>query len=248
MALDITLKQDFPLEAFLQASRSPSKFAGLRSAIQGIERGATKGLEISEALRNIRIKKQRQKAFEGFLTSEEGQRFADESPVPKGLAAALSPEDFVTATLKAKDRLTRAQILALEEDKAAARERGKLPFVKEKEKRTEEKQIRVKQRDVEAKLVTLRKDIEAFLVIDKRIPRGKGFGRFVRGAKNVFEGFEQDSPEGIAVAAHNALSKRLRVSLVRAAGDVGNINIVEQEAAEKIGDLIIEKLKFQLRF
>jgi len=40
--------------------------------------------------------------------------------------------------------------------------------------------------------------------------------------------------KGTAARVHDAVVKRLRVQLVRAAGDVGNINIVEQQAAEKL--------------
>ena len=46
--VDFDIKQPFPTEAFLQASRRPSRFGALRSAIQGIERGITKGFEFAE--------------------------------------------------------------------------------------------------------------------------------------------------------------------------------------------------------
>jgi hypothetical protein len=81
-----------------------------------------------------------------------------------------------------------------------------------------------------------KKDLETFLAIDDVLQeaRGEGLGRFKAGAKMSFEGFKQDSPLGMAVASHDAAKKRLRVQLVRAAGDVGNINIVEQKAAEML--------------
>ena len=78
------------------------------------------------------------------------------------------------------------------------------------------------------------KDLENFFAIDDVLQkaRGKGLGRIGAGGKMTWEGFKQDSSLGRAVATHDATRKRLRVQLVRAAGDVGNINIVEQKAAE----------------
>jgi hypothetical protein len=86
--------------------------------------------------------------------------------------------------------------------------------------------------DVKRQVYT--KDLDNFLAIDDVLQdaRGKGLGRISAGGKMTWEGFKQDSPLGRAVATHDATRKRLRVQLVRAAGDVGNINIVEQKAAE----------------
>lgn len=80
------------------------------------------------------------------------------------------------------------------------------------------------------------KDLENFFAIDNLLQeaRGSGFGRIGAGGKMVWEGIKQDSTLGRAVATHDAARKRLRVQLVRAAGDVGNINIVEQKAAEML--------------
>ena len=78
------------------------------------------------------------------------------------------------------------------------------------------------------------KDLNNFLLVDDVLQqaRGTGAGRFGAGLTMVGKGLEQGTPLGQAVATHEAARKRLRVQLVRAAGDVGNINIVEQEAAE----------------
>jgi hypothetical protein len=78
------------------------------------------------------------------------------------------------------------------------------------------------------------KDLQNFMAIDNILheSRGSGTQRIKAGLDMSVQGFKQDSTLGRAVAAHDAASKRLRVQLVRAAGDVGPINIVEQKAAE----------------
>jgi len=94
-----------------------------------------------------------------------------------------------------------------------------------------------KQKDIEVQNVKREiytKDLNTFLSVDDVLQqaRGQGLGRLTAGGKMTWEGFKQDTPLGQAVASHEAARKRLRVQLVRAAGDVGNINIVEQKAAE----------------
>lgn len=89
---------------------------------------------------------------------------------------------------------------------------------------------------LDVKRKTYTKDLESFFAVDDVLQdaRGNGLGRIGAGGKMVWEGFKQDSTLGRAVAVHDAARKRLRVQLVRAAGDVGNINIVEQKAAEML--------------
>jgi len=94
-----------------------------------------------------------------------------------------------------------------------------------------------KQKDIEVQNVKreiYQKDLSNFFAVDDVLQqaRGQGLGRLTAGGKMTWEGFTQKSPLGQAVASHEAARKRLRVQLVRAAGDVGNINIVEQKAAE----------------
>jgi hypothetical protein len=96
-----------------------------------------------------------------------------------------------------------------------------------------------KQKDVataDTKRAIYKEDLDTFLSIDNVLheARGKGLGRFDAGLGMKWEGIKQDSNLGRAVATHDAARKRLRVQLVRAAGDVGNINIVEQKAAEQM--------------
>lgn len=90
--------------------------------------------------------------------------------------------------------------------------------------------------EANTKRETYTKDLESFFAVDDVLQdaRGKGLGRFDAGIGMVWDGIKQDSPLGRAVAAHDAARKRLRVQLVRAAGDVGNINVVEQKAAEQM--------------
>ena len=79
-----------------------------------------------------------------------------------------------------------------------------------------------------------RQDLGSFMAVDDVLhqSRGEGTERFGAGMKMYIEGVKQDSTLGRAVAMHDAAKKRLRVQLVRSAGDVGNLNIVEQAAAE----------------
>ncbi len=90
----------------------------------------------------------------------------------------------------------------------------------------------VAKRDI--KIQNLRNDLDTYFEVAKLIPTGQGIKRFSVGLTNMYKALEQGDPRGVAAAQLNALNKRLRVSLVRAAGDVGNLNIVEQEAAEKL--------------
>jgi hypothetical protein len=80
----------------------------------------------------------------------------------------------------------------------------------------------------------LRKDLDMYQEIAQLIPTGDGANRFVVGVQNFAKGLHSKTPTGFAVGELSALNKRLRVSLVRAAGDVGNINIVEQKAAGEL--------------
>ena len=97
---------------------------------------------------------------------------------------------------------------------------------------------------LDVKKEQLKKDLESFLAVDSKIDRAKGGFLATRGAglRSQWRAIAQPiDPEtgkpdikGTAARAHDAARKRLRVQLVRAAGDVGNINIVEQEAAEQL--------------
>ena len=82
----------------------------------------------------------------------------------------------------------------------------------------------------------LRKELGDFFLLDDLVPRVDGgyIERTIQGIQNVATGANQNDSTGYALAAHDGVRKRLRVKLVRAAGDVGNMNIVEQEAAEQI--------------
>lgn len=82
----------------------------------------------------------------------------------------------------------------------------------------------------------LSKELNDFFLVDDQIKRtDEGFvGRIMQGVGSTAAGLDQSTAEGFSIATHDALKKRLRVRLVRAAGDVGNINIVEQTAAEQI--------------
>ena len=95
----------------------------------------------------------------------------------------------------------------------------------------------------DAKKMQLKKDLDSFFAVDDLIDRAEGGFLATRkaGLISQYRALAQPLTEegksdvkSTAARAHDAASKRLRVQLVRAAGDVGNINIVEQEAAEKL--------------
>ena len=107
----------------------------------------------------------------------------------------------------------------------------KLLFEEEKKRRgvraTETEKLNIKRKE-------LNKTLEEFFLVDDMIDRAEGgfLPTTIAGLKTTARQYGQKGPKGFAARAHNALVKRLRVQLVRAAGDVGNLNIVEQQAAE----------------
>ena len=111
-----------------------------------------------------------------------------------------------------------------------------------KQKGAEIKTSKIAELDV--KKEQLKKDIMSFQAVDSKIDRAKGgfFPTRAAGMKSQWRAIAQPldvetgkpDVKGTAARVHDAARKRLRVQLVRAAGDVGNINIVEQTAAEKL--------------
>lgn len=80
----------------------------------------------------------------------------------------------------------------------------------------------------------LNQALNVYFEVANNQPTGEGLERFTVGMENMIQGIEQKSPAGLATANMNRLNKWLRVKLVRKAGDVGNLNIVEQLAAEQL--------------
>ena len=106
-----------------------------------------------------------------------------------------------------------------------------------KAKRTEKagKKSAAEEKDIKSK-EDLKSSLDSFFALDDVIhkERGEGFGRFSAGAGIKVKQLAQGETVGRAAETHARARKQLRVKLVRAAGDVGNLNIVEQEAAEQI--------------
>ena len=97
--------------------------------------------------------------------------------------------------------------------------------------------------EFDVKKEQLKNDLDSFFAVDDKIDRAKGGFIETRkaGLTSQYRALSQPlttegkpDVKGTAARLHDAARKRLRVQLVRAAGDVGNINIVEQEAAEKL--------------
>jgi hypothetical protein len=100
---------------------------------------------------------------------------------------------------------------------------------------TQEAQVRAKKEAEDVvKKEQLKKDLDVYFDIADLIPTGEGVGRFKTGVGNFIQSIKQDTPRGVAADRLKSMNKRLRVTLVRAAGDVGNLNIVEQKAAEEL--------------
>lgn len=236
--VDFRTRVRFPLDQFIAAhSAQPSGFEGLSKVVQGVERGITRGIELSETLNQIRERKQRSKQLANLIQSGKLQQLDQQFNLPAGTTALVAKERGISGLLplftRKPEKTREQQLKEIAEEKRVEMEVAQ-EFQKAKEERGEKVQERREKRKIQQKLQTATKDINDFLTLDEQIPRGKGIERFTTGLSSLAEGIKQEGSVGKAVAAHQALSKRLRVSLVRAAGDVGNINIVEQEAAEKI--------------
>ncbi|MBM3701733.1 MAG: hypothetical protein FJW63_01870 [Actinobacteria bacterium] len=95
---------------------------------------------------------------------------------------------------------------------------------------------RKKEVEFDVKKQQLAKDLDSFFSVDDLIDRAEGGFWETRkaGLSSKIRALSQEGIKGYAARTHDAVTKRLRVQLVRAAGDVGNINIVEQQAAEQM--------------
>lgn len=80
----------------------------------------------------------------------------------------------------------------------------------------------------------LAKDLENYFAIGDLLPTEEGIARYRKGFELFGKRIGQSDIIGAAAADLDALNKRLRVRIVKYNGDVGNINIVEQKAAEKV--------------
>lgn len=89
---------------------------------------------------------------------------------------------------------------------------------------------------VNTKRAAYMQDLQSFLSVDDVLQKSRGSeaGRFLSGIGMKAAGITRHGLTGIAMGQHEAARKRLRVQLVRAAGDVGNLNLVEQQAAEML--------------
>jgi hypothetical protein len=98
-----------------------------------------------------------------------------------------------------------------------------IPIQAAEKRKTQENLNDVKKKDFSQELTS-------FLSVDEAIPRGEGYYRWVEGLKSLGSAVGQEDLRGIAVAAHDAASKKLRVTLARLK-DVGNLSQTEQESA-----------------
>tara|TARA_Y100000310_G_scaffold321001_1_gene378044 strand:- start:102 stop:1085 length:984 start_codon:yes stop_codon:yes gene_type:complete len=109
----------------------------------------------------------------------------------------------------------------------------KSPEALAKEKTAQVVATKTAEKDVSLKELRDTLDDVYFPVADL-LPTKDGFARWLNAAQLKYKGLKQEDAVGFASAQLQNLNKRLRVTLVRAAGDVGNINIVEQLAAEQL--------------
>lgn len=154
-----------------------------------------------------------------------------------GVVQGESLDSFISPDKDKKDTIISPTSKQVEEQDLIPTEFNKFGEpIKFKSKQTLQDEIKAKKiAETNFKRQVFANDLESFLEVDNQLKRGTGFhGRIVAGLKSKVAALDQSTAEGFAVATHQSARKRLRVQLVRAAGDVGNINIVEQQAAEEM--------------
>jgi hypothetical protein len=90
------------------------------------------------------------------------------------------------------------------------------------------------QAEHEQKTKEFSSEIDNYFAVGDLLPTQEGLDRLGAGLKLFGKSITQSDLVGAAAAELDGLNKRLRVKLVRQAGDVGNLNIVEQKAAEQL--------------
>lgn len=106
------------------------------------------------------------------------------------------------------------------------------PEAKAKERALGERAVEVEKMNI--KKEELAQELDNYFEIGDLLPTAEGVERFQKGFTLFGKGVLQSDVIGAAAADLDKLNKKLRVKLVRAAGDVGNLNIVEQKAAEEL--------------
>ena len=86
---------------------------------------------------------------------------------------------------------------------------------------------------MESKVRELDTQLDLYFQILDVLPAGEGHDRFIVGTQNLGKAFTQNTPEGVAQAYIMDLNKKLRVDIAKLK-DVGNLAVVEQQAAEKL--------------
>lgn len=77
--------------------------------------------------------------------------------------------------------------------------------------------------------------LKTFLFYDKMIPRGHDLiGRHLEGLDSMWQGVNQSSERGTAVAMHNNMIKGLKTPLVKILGDTGALSVSDLKAAEQL--------------
>jgi len=137
--VDFRLKQQFPIEAFIAASKKPNKFDRIRLAVERAESGLTKGLALSETISKIKQRRKQAESLSNFKASPQGKQFFEENQIPAELGDTLTSEQIVNflsrkpeETQEQKDaRIRREAIIKGEvsEEFAERKEKRGIPLI-----------------------------------------------------------------------------------------------------------------------
>lgn len=175
------------------------------------------GMDKAIQLMNMGLGEQRAQSSEtraqaGEVRAEEEQPYKISDYAAKLLKSVME--------LTGKNPLTGESVAETEAQAAALKETATVKARKEAE-------LNIRQEEFSGSL-------ENYLTIGDLLPTEEGLSRFKKGFELFGKSIGQSDVVGAAAADLQKINKQLRVKLVRQAGDVGNLNIVEQLAAEQL--------------
>lgn len=231
-----------------------AKLPGIFGEMGGLKSGGMSGLDELIALekykamkqieedRTLKLQKTKQEMdYQAELAREEGGQ-ATIPTIAQPTATSTMPSNIPTSVSETPSMEGEPAKYEIERQSDGTRKKVVSDTWKEWQKARATGET--KRAEFNVKKEQLRDDLTSFFAVDDLIDRAKGglvdtkTAAFNTWWKSVDQPVDPvtgiPDPKGAAANVHNAASKRLRVQLVRAAGDVGNINIIEQEAAEKL--------------
>lgn len=243
-----------------QAGEAPSIYApGERQAPQGIGQKLLEGFGLRKPAYTqgegyvpendlLSEKKMRSELLKREYMTAMGLTPGQEEAIPEAVEEA--PETEITPVSAPSDRQIsqrgeKGQITPFIKVKTGIDKYGNPEYTtKENPEYSAMQKQQEKISELNVKKVELRKEINNFSILNNQIKRAKGGFIATTGAglRTKTVGIAQPvdprtgkaTQESVAIRNFEGAKNRLRLKLVRAAGDVGNIAIVEQEAQEKL--------------